>query len=107
MLENLGLWLTGLLSFHLELDFSWSRDRWLDGIEDLSVSIEGVNVLHLKGILWWGLLSNIGGAETPEPLEGKLCLTGRKHRPLAYKLNLGNDQERRHFSRGGPTMACS
>ena len=103
--EILGLWITELLSFHVQLDDSWSRDRWLDGIEDVSISIESVNLLHVKGRLYWGLLSNIGGAQTAEPFEGVICLTGLKRRPLAYSLNFGNDLERRHFSRGALALA--
>jgi hypothetical protein len=99
-LKILAQWITELLSFHVQLDDSWSRDRWLDGIEEVSISIEGVNLLHVKGRLYWGLLSNIGGAQTADPFEGVICLTGLKRRPLAYSLNFGKDQERRHFSRG-------
>jgi hypothetical protein len=99
-LANLGLWLTHLLSFHVQLDDSWPRDRWLDGIEDLSISIEGASVLRLKGTLWWGLLSNVGGAQTAALFEGAICLTGLKRRPVAYELRLGENRERRYFARG-------
>ena len=98
-LENLGLWLTHLLSFHVQLDDSWPRDRWLDGIEDVSVMVEGVNVMRVKGALRWGLLSNVGGAQTAEPLEGRIRLTGLQRRPLTYELSFGEGVERRHFSR--------
>ena len=98
-LENLGLWLAHLLSFHVQLDDSWPRDRWLDGIEDVSIMVEGVNVLSVKGALWWGLLSNVGGALTAEPLEGRIRLTGFQRRPLAYELSFGEGGERRYFSR--------
>ncbi|HEV7744461.1 MAG TPA: hypothetical protein VGO56_05665 [Pyrinomonadaceae bacterium] len=55
-LEVLGWRITDLLGLHLQLDGSWSRDRWLDEIEDLSIAIEGANTLHAKGILYWGFL---------------------------------------------------
>jgi hypothetical protein len=106
-LKVLGWWITDLLGLHLQLDDSWSRDRWLDGIEEVSIAIEGANVLQAKGILYWGLLSNIGGAQTSEPFEGVICLTGIKRRPLAYLLTFGKDQERRHFSRGDLTLTWS
>ena len=106
-LENLGLWLTHLLSFHVQLDESWPRDRWLDGIEDVSISIGGRNTIHIRGVLWWGLLSNISGALRAEALEGGICLTGLQRRPLAYALSIGEGRERRYYSRGGLTTACS
>lgn len=98
--ENLCMWLTELLSHHVQLDLSWPRDRWLDWIEGDSVSIQGQSILQVKGQLWWGLMSNMSGAHTGEPFQGSLRLTGLKRRPLIYALSLGTGAERRHFSRG-------
>ena len=99
-LENLGMWLTYLLSFHVQLDLSWPRDRWLDWIEGVSISIQGESVLHVKGQLWWGLVSNIGGALTAEPFQGVIRMTGLKRHPMIYAFGFGTGAERRQFSRG-------
>ena len=106
-LENLGLWLTHLLSFHVQLDDSWPRDRWLDGIEDVSISIEGRDIIRIGGVLWWGLLSNAGGAQVAELIEGTICLTGIPRRPLSYALSVGEGPERRYHSGSGLTTACT
>jgi hypothetical protein len=101
MLYHLGLLLTDLLGFLARLDDSWPRDRWLDGLREVvSVSIESPQVIRIRGVLWWGLLSNVGGALTAEPFDGTIRLTGSRRRPLAYALSFGQGDERRYFSKG-------
>lgn len=63
----LSSYTTEVLAWHLQLDSSWSNDRWLDSIEELTLSVEDTSGLKANGVLWWGLRSNIAGAQTSEP----------------------------------------
>jgi hypothetical protein len=96
--EVLALWITHLLSLCVQLDYSWPLDRWLDGItiEEFRVSGEE-NMIHAEGVLYWGLLSDVGGEQTDEPFVGTLWLVEAKRRPLSYELRFGERAESRNF----------
>jgi hypothetical protein len=96
--EVLALWITHLLSFHMQLDYSWSRDRWLDGINiEKFVVSEEEQMIHAEGVLLRGLLSNVGGQQTAEPFIGTIWLAKSKRRPLFYELRFGKGAESRRF----------
>lgn len=99
----LGSYTRVLLAWWLRLDPSWSHDHWLDSIEELSLTVEGGNCLKADGVLWWGLMSDLGGAQTSVLFDGKYCLSRCKRRRLAYELSFGGDGEHRHFVRRGLT----
>jgi hypothetical protein len=96
--EVLALWLTHLLNLHVQLDYSWSHERWLDGIniEDLVVSDEA-RMIHAEGVLWWGLRGDVGGKQTDDPFIGTIWLVESKRHPLAYELSFGQGAELRRF----------
>jgi hypothetical protein len=91
-----------VLVWHLRLDPSWSRDRWLDGIENLSLSIYNDGCLKADGVLWWGLLSGVAGAQTSETFAATFRLSKTKRRRLAYDLSFGAGERRRRFARRDP-----
>jgi len=94
----LALWITNLLSLHLQLDYSWLRNRWLDSIDitQFVVSDDG-EMVYTEGVLWWGLLSNVGGNQTNEPFSGRFWLTNATRRPIQYELRFGMGAESRSF----------
>lgn len=96
--EVLALWITHLLGLCVQLDYSWPRDRWIDGIniEELSVSDEE-KMIHAEGVLYWGLQSDAGGKQTDEPFTGTIRLVESKRRPLSYELRFGKRAESRSF----------
>jgi hypothetical protein len=96
--EVLALWITHLLSLHVQLDYSWPRDRWLDGIDIAQsvVSDEG-EVVYTEGVLWWGLLSDVGGKQISEPFSGTFRLTNSPRRPIQYELRFGTGAKSRSF----------
>lgn len=91
-----------VLDWRLRLDPSWSRDRWLDGIEDLSLSIYKDGCLKADGVLWWGLLSDVAGARTSETFAGTFRLPKTRRRRLAYELSFGAGEGRRRFAKRDP-----
>jgi hypothetical protein len=100
--ERLGSHTEIVLVWHLRLDPSWSRDRWLDGVEDLSLSIHNDGCLKADGMLRWGLLSDVAGAQTSETFAGTFRLSKTKRRRLAYDLSFGAGGGRHRFAKRDP-----
>jgi hypothetical protein len=100
--ERLGSHAELVLAWRLRLDPSWPSDRWLDGTEDLSLSIYDDRCLKADGVLWWGLLSDVAGAQTSETFAGTFRLSKTKRRRLAYELSFGAGDGRHRFAKLDP-----
>ena len=93
--EVLALWITRLLSFHVQLDYSWPRERWLDDIDiEKFVVSDEAQMIEAEGVLWC-----LGDAtkQAAEPFAGKIWLAQSKRRPLFYELRFGQGAEARSF----------
>jgi hypothetical protein len=81
----------------LPLDPTWPHtERWLDGLVDISWN-RGRRSVQGQGILWYGLLKDIGGCQYDVPLEIRFRFPSRDK--FHYSITVGAHPEVHFFLR--------